>query len=104
MSAYPYVWVWRASRFRALDRHGKRCRVVCRGSMNSALIEFEDGFRSVISRNGLRKAPQGRALRPFAQQLDLDGQLHDIAPHSERLRLFDPVPAQLEGQTYLDLD
>ncbi len=106
MDAYPYVWSWRASRFRALDRHGQRCRVVCRGSMNSALIEFEDGFRSVVSRNGLRKAPVGArtpALQPSAQQLGLDSQLHDLAAQNERLRLFEP-DRQLDGQTFMDLD
>lgn len=63
--AYPYVWAWGPKWFRtraggrvclrALDRKGERCRLICRGTMNSALIEFEDGFRTVVSRNGLRK-------------------------------------------------
>jgi hypothetical protein len=37
------------------------------------------------------------------QQLDIDGQLHDLAPHSERLRLFEP-DKQLDGPTFMDLD
>jgi hypothetical protein len=63
--AYPYIWAWgmvvkrnRAGRhFVTRMSHGKgmRCRVVCRGAMNSALIEFEDGYRTVTSRNGLRR-------------------------------------------------
>jgi hypothetical protein len=37
------------------------------------------------------------------QQLDVDGQLHDLAPTHERLRLFEPAPAQLTGQTHMEL-
>jgi hypothetical protein len=40
----------------------------------------------------------------LAQQLDLEGNLHDLAPQNERLRLFDPAPAQLPGQTYMHTD
>ena len=55
-NATPYIWVWGAHPIkRALDRKDQRCRVICRGTMNSALVEFEDGYRSVVSRNGLRK-------------------------------------------------
>jgi len=43
--------------------------------------------------------PQNRALAPLAAQLDLDGRAHELAPQSERMRLFEPAPAQLEGQT-----
>lgn len=52
MTEYPYLWHWR---LRLPDRKGQRCRVVCRGTMNSALVEFADGFRAVVSRNALRK-------------------------------------------------
>jgi len=31
------------------------CRVICRGRMNSALVEFENGQREIISRNALRR-------------------------------------------------
>lgn len=48
-----YRWCWRK---RLPERHGQLFRVICRGTMNSCLIEFEDGFRSVTSRNALRKA------------------------------------------------
>lgn len=62
MSAYPYRWAWRGHdtpRQRAcLALQGQRCRVLCRGTMNSALVEFEPGrYRAVVSRNGLRRAP-----------------------------------------------
>jgi hypothetical protein len=67
MNAYPYVWHWRtaADPWKApgariahpfADRVGQRLRVLARGSMNSALIEFEDGHRSVVSRNALKRA------------------------------------------------
>lgn len=67
---YPYAWAWGQKpdwtvgedgklsppRMFDRDRKGDRCRVVCRGKMNSALIEFEaDGYRVVTSRNGLRR-------------------------------------------------
>jgi hypothetical protein len=50
-----------------------------------------------------RERPQNGPLQPFAQQLDTDGRLHDIAPEHERLRLFEP-DVQLPGQTWLELD
>jgi hypothetical protein len=64
---YPCRWAWGPSTKRtrrgeippaerALDRKGQRCRVLARGRMNSALLEFEDGFRTVTSRSGLRRA------------------------------------------------
>lgn len=59
---YEYVWAWcqpaawaRRAGFFDRDRKGERCRVVARGRMNSALVEFEDGARFVTSRNGLRR-------------------------------------------------
>lgn len=74
MIAFPYTWAWcqrehwtaervdgvlvRLSPPRVFDRcrKGERCRVLVRGLMNSALLEFEDGYRVVTSRNGLRRA------------------------------------------------
>lgn len=80
--AFPYTWSWRwrtwdlGVRVRVpwfgdgVDRKGLRCRVVARGSMNSALVEFEDGWRVVTSRGGLRKvspaAPVVREASPPA--------------------------------------
>lgn len=56
LAGFPYVWAWDS---RPLpSRKGERCRVLVRGSMNSALVEFiTDGYRVVTSRNGLRRAP-----------------------------------------------
>lgn len=55
-----YRWAWHPHPEKPwmtqLDRYGQLCRVLARGTMNSALIEFEDGFRSVVSRNGLRRS------------------------------------------------
>lgn len=45
-----YVWFWNR-----MGRKGQLCRVLCRGTMNSALVEFPDGYRAVTSRNGLRR-------------------------------------------------
>jgi hypothetical protein len=42
-----------------VDRTGRRCRVICRSKrMNSAWIEFEDGFQTNTSRGGLRRVTQ----------------------------------------------
>ena len=55
---YPYRYAWNR-----MDRKGKLCRVLCRGKMNSCLVEFEDGFKAVTSRNALRRA-SGPATDP----------------------------------------
>jgi hypothetical protein len=48
-----YRWHWRK---RLPDRHGQVFRVLCRGALNSCLIEFvSDGWRVVTSRNALRR-------------------------------------------------
>lgn len=36
-------------------RKGMRCRVLIHGGRNSALLEFEDGYRAVSSRSALRR-------------------------------------------------
>lgn len=53
---YNYIWYWRPSWMRPIDRKGARCRVVVRGKKNSVLVEFEDGFQVVTSRYAVRKA------------------------------------------------
>lgn len=42
-----------------LDRKGELCRILVRGAMNSALVEFADGELAVVSRNALRRAEVG---------------------------------------------
>lgn len=49
---FDHVYRWK--KFRP-ELCGKRCRVLARGRMNSALVEFEDGTRHVVSRYSLRK-------------------------------------------------
>jgi hypothetical protein len=49
---WPYLWTW--NRYLARYR-GWPCRVRVRGSLNSALVVFPDGYQVVTSRNGLRK-------------------------------------------------
>jgi hypothetical protein len=51
MSNTAYIFRW--------DRHGRkgqRCVVLARGTMNSCLVKFEDGYMMVTSRNALRRA------------------------------------------------
>lgn len=51
-----YIYRWGNNEKRA-SLKGRRCRVLARGSMNSALIEFcDNGQREIVSRNALRKA------------------------------------------------
>ncbi len=55
MIVLPYRWHWRA---RLPARHGSLFRVLCRGALNSCLVEFANGARYVTSRNALRRAAQ----------------------------------------------
>lgn len=49
------VYVYRWARY--MPWKGRRCRVLARGRLNSALIEFTDnGQRAIVSRNALRRA------------------------------------------------
>lgn len=55
---FPYVWRWGTCGGKYPEvgkRKGMRCRMLASGAMNSARIEFEDGFKTITSRNGLRK-------------------------------------------------
>lgn len=49
-----YRYCWRNNSKR-LTLYGRLCRVIYRGRPNSALVEFENGQKEVISRNALRK-------------------------------------------------
>jgi hypothetical protein len=55
MKFYLYRW-------NRQGRKGQICRVLCRGSMNSCLLEFADGFKMVTSRNALKRAPHALSL------------------------------------------
>jgi len=56
MNQTIYIYRWER-----MGRKGQRCVVLIRGSLNSCLVQFEDGFEAVISRNALRKAPAEKA-------------------------------------------
>ena len=47
-----YIWYWRC---RLPERKGQRCKILARGSMNSILVEFEDGYRVITSFHAVRK-------------------------------------------------
>lgn len=49
---FTHIWYWKK---RLPDRKGQSCRVVTTGKLNSALVEFEDGFRVITSRWAVRK-------------------------------------------------
>ena len=46
-----YVWFWLK---KLGDRKNQPCKMLARGKKNSVLIEFEDGFRVITSRNAVR--------------------------------------------------
>lgn len=52
MLNFEYIWTWQT---RLPHRRGQLFRVLHRGNLNSCLIEFQDGHRTVTSRNALRK-------------------------------------------------
>jgi hypothetical protein len=48
--------VWYIYRWNRMGRKGQMCRVLARGSMNSCLVEFDDKFKAITSRNALRRS------------------------------------------------
>jgi hypothetical protein len=52
-----YHYTWRNNPKRA-TLYGRLCKVLARGKMNSALVEFENGQREIVSRNALRVSPE----------------------------------------------
>jgi len=52
MMRFDRVYRWRKY-YPALM--GRRCRILARGRMNSALVEFADGSKHVVSRFAIRK-------------------------------------------------
>ena len=54
-----YVYTWGNNPKRKTLK-GRQCRVLARGTMNSAMVEFIDnGQREVISRNAIRRVTAG---------------------------------------------
>lgn len=58
-AAPAFIYAWRVSA-RLPDRKGQRCAVLARGSLNSCLVVFEDGYQVITSRNYLCRAPGAR--------------------------------------------
>ena len=56
-------WRWKS---RLGERFGHPCRVLAVGKLNSALVQFEDGFKVLTSRYAVRKAvpPSSRLPSP----------------------------------------
>ena len=56
-----HVWAWGTCKGKYPEtgkRKGRQCRVLARGKKNSILVEFEDGYRAVVSRYAVRKGEQ----------------------------------------------
>ncbi len=51
---FDRYYSWRNNPKR-LTLHGRLCRVLARGKLNSVLIEFTNGQREVVSRFAVRK-------------------------------------------------
>lgn len=49
---FDRVWFWKKW---LGDRRGQPCRIIARGKLNSALVEFTDGFKVVTSRYAVRR-------------------------------------------------
>ena len=63
---YPYFYAWKNNAKRA-EFYRRRCRVLARGTMNSVMIEFEDGERTITSRFAVRKIKE-----PHRERTSLD--------------------------------
>jgi hypothetical protein len=51
------IWYWKKW---LPERNGESCKIISRGRMNSALVEFEDGFKVITSRYAVRKVKNSR--------------------------------------------
>lgn len=65
---YPYRYAW-GPRWPGVlgggfDRKGQLCRILSRGGMNSALVEFQDHYQAVVSRHSLRRIRVELEARP----------------------------------------
>lgn len=55
-----YVFRWGKTKMCPTDYplakyKGQCCAVLARGKMNSCLVEFDDGYKAVVSRNAIRR-------------------------------------------------
>ena len=53
----PFDRFWRV-RATLPAHYGRPCRIIARGSLNSCLVEFGDGYRIVTSRWNVRRRPR----------------------------------------------
>ena len=58
---YPYYW---RVKTRLPERKGTSCRILTRGSKNSILVEFEDGYKVVTSGWSVRNFQHSIATCP----------------------------------------
>lgn len=54
MKDTEYIYTWGNNEKRKTLK-GRKCKVLKRLAVNSAIVEFENGQREVVSRNALRK-------------------------------------------------
>jgi hypothetical protein len=56
MPELTHIWYWRS---RLPERKGQACHVLARGSMNSVLVQFADGYLVITSRYAVRRRKPG---------------------------------------------
>jgi len=56
MSEFTHIWFWKKW---LPERKGQKCRILVTGTMNSVLLEFEDGYKVVTIRYGVRRLSRG---------------------------------------------
>lgn len=61
MMTLTHYYAWKNNPKR-LTLYRRKLKIIARGAMNSALVEFENGQREVISRNALRLIKNGDIL------------------------------------------
>lgn len=49
---FPYRWYWKKY---MPDRFGQHCRILATGKKDSVLLEFEDGWKVITIRYGVRR-------------------------------------------------
>jgi hypothetical protein len=67
---FDHIWFWRK---RLPERKGQQCRILVRGSMNSILVEFEDGFEVVTSRWAVRRTEDFSTTNKAENRLQTSG-------------------------------
>jgi hypothetical protein len=60
---YPYYYAWKNNPKR-LSLCKRPCRILSIGSLNSIMIQFEDGQTEIVSRNAIRRLPKPASNDP----------------------------------------